>query len=68
VARHGQERPPHLKALLYDEAMAHELAEHGRQTILSRYMCAHRVDELLAMYAELSGEQLEGMKDKCAAD
>jgi phosphatidylserine/phosphatidylglycerophosphate/cardiolipin synthase-like enzyme len=35
--------------------MAHELAEHGRETILRRHMCAHRVDEFLAIFAELEG-------------
>lgn len=35
--------------------MAHELAEHGRETILRRHMCVHRVDEFLAIFAELEG-------------
>jgi spore maturation protein CgeB len=68
VARDGQEMQRHLNALLRDGAMAHELAEHGRQTILSRHTCAHRVDELLAIYAELEGKHLESVEDTCAAD
>lgn len=47
VARDGQEMQQHLQALLNDPTMAHELAEHGRHTILMRHTCAHRVDELL---------------------
>jgi spore maturation protein CgeB len=55
MARHGAEMQRHLKALLEDKAMARELAQHGRQSILSRHTCAHRVEELLAIYAELTG-------------
>jgi spore maturation protein CgeB len=47
VARNGREMERHLRALLSDKAMARELAEHGRKTILARHTCAHRVDELL---------------------
>jgi spore maturation protein CgeB len=57
VARHGAEMQRHLRDLLEDEAMAHDLAEHGLKTILRRHTCAHRVDELLAIYAELTGAQ-----------
>jgi spore maturation protein CgeB len=56
-----------LKTLLQDEAMAHELAEHGRQTILRRHTCAHRVDELLAIAAELDGIRLPAAEATCVA-
>src|SRR5205085_220789 len=49
VARNGDEMKHHLRAVLNDDVMARALAEHGRQTILSRHTCAHRVDELLAI-------------------
>jgi spore maturation protein CgeB len=68
VARHGAEMRRHLKALLEDEAMARELAEHGRQTILRRHTCAHRVDELLAIYAELGGARPAAMGTTCTTD
>jgi spore maturation protein CgeB len=55
VARDGSAMQHYLRSLLEDEAMAHDLAEHGLKTILSRHTCAHRVDELLAIYAELVG-------------
>jgi spore maturation protein CgeB len=58
----------HLQVLLQDEAMAHELAGHGLETILTRHTCAHRVDALLAIYAELEGEPPETAECKCAAD
>jgi spore maturation protein CgeB len=68
VARNGVEMQGLLKALIQDEAMAHELAGHGRQTILRRHTCAHRVDELLAIYAELEGAQPQIGETRCAAD
>lgn len=53
VARNGAEMKKHLRALLEDKQMARELAEHGLATILARHTCAHRVDELLAIYEEV---------------
>jgi spore maturation protein CgeB len=53
VAQNGTEMQHPLQTLLQNEAMAHELAGHGLETILTRHTCAHRVDELLASYAEL---------------
>jgi spore maturation protein CgeB len=55
VARNGKEMKRHLKNLLQDQALARELAQHGRNTILERHTCAHRVDELLAICRELDG-------------
>ena len=68
LARNGAEMQGLLRALLQDEAMAHELAEHGRQTILRRHTCAHRVDELLAIFAELEGAWPRAGENRCAAD
>jgi spore maturation protein CgeB len=53
VARHGQEMQRHLQMLLQDDNRAQEMAAHGRQTILQRHTCAHRVDELLHIWDEL---------------
>lgn len=36
-----------LRAVLSNPVLARSLAAHGRQTILSRHSCAHRVDQLL---------------------
>jgi spore maturation protein CgeB len=68
VARHGADMQRYLKALVADEAMARELAEHGLQTILGRHTCAHRVDELLAIYAELTGARPETAVVRCGVD
>ncbi|MCC6346573.1 MAG: glycosyltransferase, partial [Nitrospirales bacterium] len=56
VARNGREMERHLRTLLQDEALRGELAAHGRQTILRRHTCGHRVDELLAIVGQLGGK------------
>src|SRR5206468_2021985 len=53
VARSGEEMVSHLRTLRAEPARAAVLAAHGRATILARHTCAHRVDELLAIAAEL---------------
>ncbi len=54
VARDGAEMRRLLRDVLADEALAAELALHGRRTILARHTCAHRVDELLRIHAGLT--------------
>jgi spore maturation protein CgeB len=54
VASDGTQMRQQLRAVLHERQLAEELAEHGRRTILARHTCAHRVDELLAIYAELA--------------
>ncbi|HSU82878.1 MAG TPA: glycosyltransferase, partial [Thermoanaerobaculia bacterium] len=53
VARDGGERKRHLRDLLADRELAAEIARSGRETVLDRHTCAHRVDELLAIGREL---------------
>lgn len=55
VAHDESEMKRHLRTLLNDSGTARELAEHGRRTILARHTCAHRVDQLLDIYAQLIG-------------
>jgi spore maturation protein CgeB len=57
VAHTGEQMKRHLSELLQNEDTRKEIAHHGRQTILTRHTCAHRVDELLNIYAELEGIQ-----------
>lgn len=54
VARTGEEMKRHLKMLLNDRSSAEALAAHGRMTILARHTCAHRVDQLLTIFAGLN--------------
>jgi spore maturation protein CgeB len=53
VARDGREMARHLRMLVNDPNAAGEIARNGRETILSRHSCAHRVDELIAIYSHL---------------
>ncbi len=55
VARDGAEMRRHLRAVLSDAATADALAARGRATVLARHTCAHRVEELLRIHAEVSG-------------
>lgn len=45
VARNGAEMTEHLKTLLTDSNAARQMAAAGRETVLARHTCAHRVDE-----------------------
>jgi spore maturation protein CgeB len=53
VASDPEEMRRLLRAVIHDRALAAELARHGRQTILARHTCAHRVDELFTILTEL---------------
>jgi spore maturation protein CgeB len=54
VARRGAEMERHLRDVLHDRGLARSLAQSGRETILSRHTCAHRVDELLTIVSSLN--------------
>jgi spore maturation protein CgeB len=53
IARDGAEMATLLRRVLDDHELARDLAQSGRRTILERHTCAHRVDELLAIVADL---------------
>jgi len=53
VAANGVEMQRHLRDLISNPEMARTLAAHGRETILARHTCAHRVDELLNICREI---------------
>jgi spore maturation protein CgeB len=56
VARDGREMAGHLRRVLADPDLAVHLAAHGRQTILDRHTCAHRVDELMTIVDAIASE------------
>lgn len=56
VARTGDEMKDYLRVVLHEPEYARSLSEHGRRTILERHTCAHRVDELMSICAELGIE------------
>ncbi len=49
IAHDGAAMERSLRMVLHDRDAAQALAEHGRETILARHTCAHRVDELLGI-------------------
>jgi spore maturation protein CgeB len=55
VARDGKEMAEHLAEIMADRDYAADLAARGLATIRARHTCAHRVDELLAIYEEARG-------------
>lgn len=54
VARDGAEMTRHLAVLAHDPDLRAALASAGRETVLARHTCAHRVDELLGIVGSLS--------------
>lgn len=56
VAHNGHEMKQLMRKVLSHASFASDLAAHGLNTIKERHTCAHRVDELLAIYAELAQE------------
>ena len=59
VVRTPREMEEAMTTLLHEPKYAARLARHGRETILARHTCAHRVDELLAIAASLRDTSLE---------
>jgi spore maturation protein CgeB len=55
MARGGAEMAAAMREVLRDPALAASLRSQGLRTIRARHTCAHRVDELLAVHAELHG-------------
>jgi spore maturation protein CgeB len=66
VVRTGDEMKDHLHRVLSDRTFAEQLSRHGRRTVLGRHTCRHRVDELLAVAAELGMTGI-GATDRTAA-
>ena len=54
VAQSGQQMQTHLRFLLDNPEQARAQAQRGLQTILAKHTCAHRVNELLAIYDEIA--------------
>jgi spore maturation protein CgeB len=53
IAHTGRQMERCLQDLLGDKAWRQHLAAHGLQTVRAKHTCAHRVDELLAICAEV---------------
>jgi spore maturation protein CgeB len=57
MVRDGEAMTTALRDLANDPALRAELAASGLETIRARHTCAHRVDELLAVVAQLAPEK-----------
>lgn len=64
VARDGDEMKSHIAWLLANPDEARALGADGRQTVLARHTCAHRVNELFGVIANLAAQDVAGA---CAA-
>ena len=62
VAKDGHEMRCHMRMLLADPEARQELAVRGRESILARHTCAHRVDQLFEILESLSGERAPGSR------
>lgn len=54
VAQNGDQMKTHICAVMDDADLRQSLIDHGLETIRARHTCAHRVDELLSIVAELN--------------
>ncbi|HEU4648441.1 MAG TPA: glycosyltransferase [Gemmatimonadales bacterium] len=59
VARTGAEMQEQMARVFREPGLAAHLAERGLRTIRGRHTCAHRVDELLAIYHDLAHGRTE---------
>jgi spore maturation protein CgeB len=60
LARDGEQMKARLRELREDAALARELARRGRAVIERRHSCAHRVDQLFGIIAQLRPTGLKG--------
>lgn len=54
IARNGEEMQRHLRTLRNDGDLAQTMSAHALKTIRQRHTCAHRVDQLLDILAQLN--------------
>lgn len=54
IAQNGREMKRLIRMLIHEPQARADLARHGHRTLLSRHTCAHRADELLAIYSQLA--------------
>lgn len=56
IAQNRDEMKELIGRVLNEPSISEDLSRHGLETIRRRHMCAHRVDELLEIYAQLAKE------------
>jgi spore maturation protein CgeB len=60
VAKDGAQMRAHMQTLLHDKDAGTELSRRGREAILKRHTCKHRVDELIAIARSLGVRDDDG--------
>ncbi|MGH9640632.1 MAG: glycosyltransferase family protein, partial [Bryobacteraceae bacterium] len=68
MARDASEMEDLVASVLNDPSLARSLARSGLETIRSRHTCAHRVDELLEIYAAIDPANRAGSVSAQAAE
>lgn len=63
MAADGKEMTEYIRMVLYDRDFAGRMARKGRDTVLRRHTCAHRVDELFDICRDLGI-----MSDRCHSE
>jgi spore maturation protein CgeB len=56
----------HLRAVLYDPALATRLRENGLRIIRERHSCSHRTRELLDIYDSIKQPTLPARRTEAA--
>jgi spore maturation protein CgeB len=64
VAGDAAEMRELLRYLLAHPDACGRMAQHGRETILARHTCAHRVNELLAIVDQLKGADVSHPREE----
>lgn len=54
VAENGTQMQVHLRRVLTEPALREDLVAHGLATIRAKHTCAHRVNQLMNIYAEVA--------------
>ena len=65
LVRGGAAMTQAIRSVLIDASLRHELITTGLRAIRERHSCAHRVDELLAIHAEIANPQMPELRS-CA--
>lgn len=58
IAQDGDEMKARLRNVLSDADLAASLARSGRETVMARHTCRHRVDELLAILSNCGTDRV----------
>jgi spore maturation protein CgeB len=68
MVRTPEEMRRALRDVLSDRSYALSLASHGRETVLARHTCAHRVEELLEIVRSLRREATQAADEQTAGE